>query len=124
MSLMRKLWADPDFLKVSHAMRDPGVQPAPGQWVKPPIGFGNEPLPGGNPYAEPAGRTIGFEPPEPVTNRYGYQPAEDAVAPESTPAEFEVEPVTNRLPTPEGGNGPVTLRSPQGPAPTPEPTPS
>src|SRR5262245_33072902 len=46
-------------------------------------------------------------------------------APEAPPsADFEVEPVTNRLPTPEGGNGPVTLRSPQGPVPTPEPTPN
>src|SRR5262249_36105523 len=36
----------------------------------------------------------------------------------------EVEPVTNRLPGTHGANGPVTLRSPQGPIPTPERAPS
>src|SRR5262249_47937001 len=70
---------------------------------------------------------------EPAITRVA-QPAEPYVeptpslaspqAPEPTPVEFEVEPVTNRLPTPEGSNGPVTLRSPQGPVPTPEPTPN
>src|SRR5262249_42868387 len=55
---------------------------------------------------------------------YGDQPAQGSTAtPESTSVEVEVEPVTNRLPIPGGDNGPVTLRSPQGPVPTPEPTP-
>src|SRR5262245_41510609 len=110
----------------------PGVGPPPP--TKPGIGptaFNHKLV---DPRADPGGTPARVQVPgdslEPyadtVPNPQVQPPAAQGSAdtPEPTPVEPEVEPVTTRLPVPEGGNGPATLRSPTGPAPTPEPIPN